>query len=78
MALYLEIRVISSRMLWRARSTSSRSALGYGTQGVRRVYGNLGLETVWYRCQNILASDAGTSFGFIDKLETDCRGRSLS
>jgi NTE family protein len=34
-------------------------------------YDNLGLETVWNRCQTVLASDAGAPFGLGDVVETD-------
>jgi NTE family protein len=35
------------------------------------VYDNLGLETVWNRCQTVLVSDAGAPFGVGDKVETE-------
>jgi NTE family protein len=35
------------------------------------VYDNLGLETIWNRCQTVLVSDAGAPFGIGDKVETD-------
>jgi NTE family protein len=35
------------------------------------VYDNLGLETVWNRCQTVLVSDAGAPFGVGDVVETD-------
>jgi NTE family protein len=35
------------------------------------VYDNLGLETVWNRCQTVLVSDAGKPFGVGDAVETD-------
>lgn len=61
-------------MLWRARNTSDRR---YGTRGARCVCDNLGLETVWYRCQTVLVSDAGTPFAFVDKLDTDWMKQTL-
>ena len=35
------------------------------------VYDNLGLETIWNRCETVLASDAGAPFGLGDVVETD-------
>jgi NTE family protein len=35
------------------------------------VYDNLGLETVWNRCQTLLVSDAGAPFGMGKTVETD-------
>jgi NTE family protein len=35
------------------------------------VYDNLGLETVWNRCQTVLVSDAGAPFGMGAAVETD-------
>jgi NTE family protein len=35
------------------------------------VYDNLGLETVWNRCETVLSSDAGAPFGLGDVVETD-------
>ena len=35
------------------------------------VYDNLGLETVWNRCQTLLVSDAGAPFGMGQTVETD-------
>ena len=35
------------------------------------VYDNLGLETVWNRCQTVLVSDAGAPFDFGTKLESE-------
>lgn len=35
------------------------------------VYDNLGLETVWNRCQSLLVSDAGAPFGMGQTVQTD-------
>jgi NTE family protein len=41
------------------------------------VYDNLGLETVWNRCQTLLVSDAGAPFGMGQSVETDWVKQSL-
>jgi NTE family protein len=35
------------------------------------VYDNLGLETIWNRCSDVLVSDAGAPFALNDKVKTD-------